>query len=178
MKRFIWAISVVALSALGACAQVRQTASIQEQTHFSAEDDGVKVPVNIPDDAWAILKSEHDVQGALEDAGFRPDQLPKTWFSASVVHLHSLDEKDLFVAAEGPLVGGNISQFWIFLGTDKGMKLVAEGATHDVFIRPARWRGYRIIELDGMTCCRVDTTWLRFEGGQYKDYRHVSKEIK
>lgn len=150
---------------------------VSEQTHFSAEDERVANPVKVPDNALAILREDAQVKGALDDAQLTATQLPQSWFSTSVIHLHNSIERDLFVEAEGPLVGANIRQFWIFADTPGGMKLVANGAAHDVTIHRVRWRGYRIIELDSMTCCRLDTTWLRLENGKYRDYRHHSRKL-
>jgi hypothetical protein len=152
--------------------------SMVEQTQFNAEDEAVKSPVRIPDDAWTILKADSYVQNVLENANLIPDQLSRSWFSAAIVHLHGDKEKDLLVMAEGELRGANISPFWVFMETPQGMKLVLNTSAHDVLIRSSRWHGYRVIEFDGMTCCEISRTWLRYENGEYRDFRHVTKEIK
>lgn len=148
------------------------------QTQFSAEDEAVKSPVSIPDDAWAILKVDSRVRNVLKDDNLWPDQMPRSWFSASIVHLHGDREKDLLVMAEGEMMGGNISPFWVFVDTPQGMKLVLNASAHDIFIRRSRWHGYRVIEFAGMTCCEISRTWLRYENGAYRDYRHSTEEIK
>ena len=150
----------------------------QEQTQFSAEDETVKSPVPIPDDAWAILKAERYVQNVLESVNLTPDLLPRSWFSAAIVHLHGDKEKDLIVMAEGEMTGGNISPFWVFLDTPQGMKLVLNTSAHDVSIKHSQWHGYRVIEFSGATCCEISRTWLRYENGEYRDYRHSTKGIK
>jgi hypothetical protein len=177
MKRSIVVLLLLVLRIVGSSAQAR-TSLPPEQSHFSAENEGVKSPVRIPDSAWAILKADERVKNVLADENLSADQLPRSWFSAAVVHLHSADEKDIFVAAEGELMGANISPFWLFLDTPQGMKLVLQTSAHDEIIRPERWHGYRVVELVGMTCCEISRTWLRYQNGQYRNYRKTTEDIK
>jgi hypothetical protein len=118
------------------------------------------------------------VKSTAEDEGLSAEKLPRSWFSASVIHLRSKDEKDLFVAAEEKLRGANICPFWVFTDTPYGMKLVLSASAQDEWILNSRWRGYRNIELISMTCCEISRTWLRFEGGKYSEYRSSSEDNK
>jgi len=172
------ACALFALVASRCEVQERNTPPLREQTHFSAEDEAVNQPVTIPDDAWAQLKADEDVRNVLESEGLGTEQLPRSWFSAAVVHLHVPQEKDLVVLAEGKLVGGNIAPFWVFLETSQGMKLVAHASTHDLIIQSNRWHGYRTIEIIGMACCTVSEVWLRCDGEKYTDYRHLFTNSK
>lgn len=59
MRRIPAALFLVLLSTI--------LARAQEQMHFSAEEEGVQFPVQIPDDAWAILQGDEYVKGTLEN---------------------------------------------------------------------------------------------------------------
>lgn len=89
----------------------QSTPKRQEQTHFSAEDETVNHPVAIPAGVLAILARDELVHAALGDQKISPADIPPSWFSAAEIQLGNKDERDLIVAAEGPLVGGNISAF-------------------------------------------------------------------
>lgn len=147
------------------------------QTHFSVENAAVRKPVPIPDEVFAILKNA-DAAKRFEDDGKTPAEPQRSWFSAAVVHLQDATKNDLVVVAEAPIVGANVSTFWVFLDTPEGMKLALTAPVHDLFIRPPRWKGVRTIELDSMTCCVISTTLLRYENGQFREYRQLSKEIR
>ena len=83
----------------------------QEQTEFSAEDEGVKHPVPLPGEVLAILQRDDLVKNELKYDEKAPGKLPATWFSASEITLGSSGENDLIIAAEGPLVGANVDNF-------------------------------------------------------------------
>lgn len=112
MKSILCSLIVGAALALCSVA-VRSQAPQQhrEQTVFSAEDANVKNPVSIPNKVLAILRSDDRVKNELEYSGIAPENLPTSWFSASEIVLGSSGEKDLIVAAEGPLVGQMLTLF-------------------------------------------------------------------
>jgi hypothetical protein len=145
--------------------------------HFSAEDEAVQSPVTIPGDAWAILKADESVRTASENVQDSAIELPRSWFSAAVVHLRSPAEDDLLVEAEGKLRGANVNQFWVFLRTPAGMKLVVNGTAHDLQILTQRRNGYRMIELDSLTCCTISTTWLRYERGEFHVFKRKITKV-
>jgi len=159
-------------------AQNRPQAKSEEQAEFSAEDEGVKRPVRIPDPIWEMLGTDERVKNELEAENLTTDQLPRTWFSASVLHLHDGAERDLIVFGEQAMGGANIQPFWLFVETPKGPKLLLFAGAHDVRILGQRWKGYREIELLSATCCTVSTTILRFDGEKYVAYRETSQAIK
>ena len=80
-----------------------------EQLQFSAEDEGVKRPVKIPEEVLAILRKDKLVHNVLEDQELTAEKLPSAWFSAAECRLGSSRQKDLIVTAVGPLVGANIN---------------------------------------------------------------------
>jgi hypothetical protein len=178
MTKYCVALLLLAAGCLTmADAQTRSSTTHVEQTQFSAEDDAVQSPVRIPDDAWAIITSDRNTK-IYQDDGVTPAEPKRSWFSAAVVHLQNSARNDLLIAAEGPLSGGNIETFWIFLDTPNGMRLVLTAGAHDLIIHNTRRNGYRTIELDSVTCCRISTTMLRYERGEYREYRNVAKNIQ
>lgn len=149
-----------------------------EQTHFSAEDAGVKHPVPLPSQVVEILRRDELVRDVLENRNMTPDNLPASWFSASEITLGSLGEKDLIVAAEGPLVGGNVDTYWVFIRKDKGYVLVLTIPTHDLIVKSSRFGGYRNLEVLAATASTVTTVYLRFDGRQYREYSAKTEDIK
>jgi hypothetical protein len=148
------------------------------QTHFSAENDKVARPAVITADAWKILQRDSLVKDILEDENLTVDQIPQSWFQASVVHLASSAEKDLLVIANPPLAGGNVTTFWVFCQTPQGMKLVLTAPAHDLFIHSSRTNGHRDIELVAMTAIRIMTGKYRFDGTQYQMVKSTDEPIK
>ena len=162
--RFEGGIALLALvSAFGAT---------PEQLHFSAEDEQVERPISIPKGVAAILRSDEDVRETREDEPTSATgQIPPSWFSASVVHLDGVDEKDIVVMATGALRGANITTFWVFRPTNRGYELTFKAYEHDLIITNKHWKGYRVIETDSMTAVLIRTAWYRLEGGQYKVFK-------
>jgi hypothetical protein len=150
-----------------------------EQTHFSAEDKGVRSPVPIPADAWAILKADERTRIYLDDKDpSKAAEIQRSWFSATVVHLRNTGEEDLVVAAEGPLAAGETETFWVFMQTSQGMKLVVAATTQGLTILNDRYKGVRMIDLTAATCCEVTTSSWRYEDGEFRQFSQVSKAIK
>src|SRR5579871_5472854 len=90
------------------------------QTDFSAEDEGVKSPVTIPPEVMVILGEDDMVKDQMENEEPRPAELPQSWFSASEVRLGPTTAGGLVVQATGPLVGGNVVVFWVFMQSKAG----------------------------------------------------------
>ncbi len=152
--------------------------SNREQTHFCAEDTGVKHPVPIPNDVLAILRRDDRVKNELEYAGIAPENLPRSWFSASEIALGTSREKDLIIAAEGPLVGANVNTFWVFIDHGKSYELTLTLPAHDLTVNNTRTNGYRDLEAMGATAVKVTTTSYRFDGRQYTLYSSKTEDIK
>jgi hypothetical protein len=91
-----------------------------------------------------------------------------TWFSAAFVHLHGAIGNDLVVQGEGPMMGANVTEFWVFAETARGPKLVLKVPAHDLLIRETESGGYRIIEASAITAAtHVSTLTYRFDGNHY-----------
>jgi hypothetical protein len=172
--KFAIAISLICMCCLPSLGQHKSA----EQTHFSAEDDHVAHPAQVPSDAWKILQEDSLVKDILEDEKLTADQLPRSWFQSSVVHLDGPSEKDLLVIADGKLAGGNVTTFWLFMQTPQGMKLVLNAPAHDLIIHSSRINGHRDVELVGMTAIRIMTGKYRFDGTQYQLVKSTDYPIK
>jgi hypothetical protein len=150
----------------------------QEQRHFSAEDEGVKNPSEIPNDVMAILRTDKLVQNVAEDENIPLERIPAKWFSASRIRLGSDEANDLIVVAEGPLAGGNVDVFWVFIQQNQTFKLALVFPAHDLIVKNARSHGYRDIEAMGATAITVTTVRFKFDGAVYKEYTSKTKDIK
>ena len=151
----------------------------REQTHFSAEDAGVQHAVKIPAEVMVILRNDERVRNALEWENLKPEALPGSWFSVAVVHLGPPHELDYIVAAaEGPMVGTNISPFWVVVHNARGYKLVLALSAHDLEVGSVRANGYRDLKTYGMTASTITTVHFRFDGSEYKESSEKTENIK
>jgi hypothetical protein len=165
--------------ALPACAQAGKSPHNEiVQTHFSAEDEGVKSPVMIPPEVMVILGEDDIVKRQMENEEPRPAELPQSWFSASKLRLGPTRTDALIVQATGPLVGGNVVVFWAFIQFQVGWKLGLMIPAHDLIVTQTRFNGYRNLEAGAMTCCTITTARFRFDGRVYKRYFSKTEDIK
>ena len=148
------------------------------QTHFSAEDEGVKSPETLPSEVMQILGEDDRVKNQIENEEPRPAHAPQSWFSASNIQLGPAKTNDLIVQAAGPLVGANVVVFWIFIHQHDEWNLALMIPAHDLIVTPTHFNGYRNIETDGMTCCTITTVRFRFDGREYKRYFSKVEDIK
>jgi hypothetical protein len=149
-----------------------------EQLHFSAEDEGVRHPVAIPTEVLAILGKDEMVKDILEDQNVSADTMPPSWFSASVVHLSANDEADLIVEGEPPVVGANITPFWVFCATDHGYELVLTARAHDLEVKKRRWKGHHVIVMSGETAVVFTGVEFRWNGNRYTEFREKSENLR
>lgn len=150
----------------------------KEQTHFSAEDQSVEQPVTIPAEVLALLAQDQEVGAALAGQNITAPTPPQSWFSAARVHLGAKGETDLIIAAEGPLVGANISPFWVFVHASNGYKMALFLSAHDLIVKRTRSHEYCDLESDGMTSSAITTVQFRFDGNVYKEYSEKTDDIK
>jgi hypothetical protein len=142
-----------------------------EQRQFSAEDESVQVPVAIPQGIRKNLAGDEMVREATSYDHIDPEEFPAAWFSASMVHLGSSIEEDFVLVGRGPMVGANITQFWVFRATTRGYRLVLQASAHDLIVMNKVRNGFREIELLSATGIAVRTVLLRFDGERYKVVR-------
>lgn len=175
--RWLVASFLVVFLVCGQEAAMGKGSSKSEQTHFSAEDSGVTKPVAIPEDVLAILREDDTVRLALKDGSTPAEKLPLSWFSASVIHLSGSDKSDLLVKGEAPILGANVTTFWIFGATDHGHELVLTAPAHDLVLQSARWKGHREIQMMSATASNVSTVLYRFDGKRYAAFQEKSEQI-
>jgi hypothetical protein len=151
----------------------------KEQTHFSAEDAAVQRPVKIPAGVMAILRNDERVRNELEWENLKPEALPGSWFSVAEVHLGPAHELDYIVAAAvGPMVGANISPFWVIVHDLHGYKLALSLSAHDLEVGRTRAHGYRGLTIYSMTASTITTVHFRFDGSEYKESSEKTEDIK
>jgi hypothetical protein len=148
------------------------------QTQFSAEDEGVKSPVTIPPEVMAILGEDDMVKEQMKNEKSRPAELPQSWFSASKIRLAPTTADGLIVQATGPLVGGNVVVFWVFIQSQNGWRLALMIPAHNLIVTQTRFNRYRNLEADAMTCCTITTARFRFDGREYRRYFSKTEDIK
>jgi hypothetical protein len=152
-----------------------------EQTHFSAEDEGVKHPVSIPADVMTILRVDESVRNAiahLESDGVASNELTAKLFSASQIALGSSGQEDLIVVAEGPLRGANETTFWVFIHGGEGYTLAFKFFAHDLIVKESRSNGHRDLEMLEATAATVTDISFRFDGHEYKLFSSKMEQIK
>jgi hypothetical protein len=182
MKRLMMRIPVFLAVGLmlsvtfGAVPQSTQTLG-SEQTEFSAEYEAVKKPAKIPDDVLALLRQDDRVKNALEDGKIPPGELPTSWFAASAIHLSGPGEPDLIVAAEGPLMGADVEDFWVFCHTEHGYKLVLNVPTHNLIVKETYWKGHREIETSAETAKVFTSVLFRWDGKKYVEFQEKSHNL-
>jgi hypothetical protein len=152
--------------------------SLAEQAHFSADDESVQRPGSVPEGVLQILRRDRDVLNVLKCEHLPAEQLPASWFRASETHLDGPNETDMIVIAAGPLIGANVTTFWVFRPTAQGYELVLLVATHDLSIKKHRSHGYRDILARRQTAIEFVSILYRFDGKQYQPYRTKSGPIR
>jgi hypothetical protein len=174
--RVLWLFVVAAGIAMIAAGQ--SGTRVKEQTHFSAEDASVQHPVRIPAEVMAILRNDERVRNVLESENLRPDALPEPWFSVAEVHLGPPHEVDYIVAGEGPMMGANISPFWVVIHNANGFRLALFLGAHDLEVGRTRSNGYQGLTTYGATASTVTTVHFRFDGSEYKESSEKTENIK
>ncbi len=148
----------------------------ERELRFSAEHQAVGKPVHIPEDVAAILRKDELVRTAAEHEG--ADSAPISWFSAFLVHLSASRRPDLLVIAEGPLMGSNVTTFWVFRGNKHGHRLVLTAPAHDLILKKSYSNRHRDIELVSLTAVQISRVLLRYDGQTYQPYRSTSERIQ
>jgi len=165
-KRFGVTLLTLLVVCSAATAQ-RSGSHPSEQSHFSAEVEGVDKPVTLPQDVVAILRTDEMVRSGIEDENLPPEKMPLSWFSAWAIHLSNSGRVDLVVVGKPPLAGANVTTFWVFRSMPHGYELVLSAPAHDLAVMNTRSKGYRDIELISMTAVQISSILCRFDGERY-----------
>ena len=170
MKNVLNAL-VLALSFAGSASpQAQPHGSNPEQLVFRAEDKAVDHPVPLPRDVFDILVRAGVVPPHFEDGrAVTPENVPPSWFSASIVHLAGRKEKDLLVMGIGGIREGNVTSFWIFRPEAKTFQLLLAGSVAlRLEIKETRSHGYRDIDITSLGAVDEMTSHLRYRDGSYQ----------
>lgn len=152
--------------------------AVGEQSRFSAVDENVKRPVDLPPGVVAILAKNAGVKDVIESLGLPPERLPLSWFLASEIHLSGRNEKDLVVVGTGAIMGANVTTFWIFRPRHGGFELLLDAAPAlELVIKDSRSHGYRDVELSAATAVTASTVLLKFDGRGYRMYSNSLEPI-
>lgn len=149
-----------------------------EQRQFSAEDESVRNPMPIPESVRRILAADEMVRDAASFNHIAPEDFPEAWFSASAVHLGSANEQDLILVGRGPMLGADITQFWVFRATTREYRLVLQAGAHDLIVLNKVRNEFREIELLSATASAARTVPLRFDGERCKVVRDNWESIQ
>lgn len=189
-----WRNLIPLVAIVGVCASVTasqnpRSVARQEQTHFSAEqaDVGVPVqrPVDLPDSALQVLRTDKRVAICRGEENL-PNGIPARWFIASEIHLDGPDEVDLIVQPrmidENPtenrcLFGANIAPFWVLRQAPPGYTLVLEIDAHDLKVRATRSKGYRDIAAYAGFGGNEHSVLYKFDGKKYESYQRKSEPV-
>jgi hypothetical protein len=141
-----------------------------EQLVFRAGEKAVDHPVPLPRDVFDILVRAGVVPPHFEDGrAVTPENVPPSWFSASIVHLAGKKEKDLLVMGIGGIREGNVTSFWIFRPEGKTFQLLLAGSVAlRLEIKETRTHGYRDIDITSLAAVDEMTSHLRFRDGSYQ----------
>jgi hypothetical protein len=96
-----------------------------------------------------------------------PGTRPQSWFSASRIHLNGGKRADLVVVGNPPLLGANITTFWVFRASEHERELVMTWAAHDLRVQNTSHNGYRDLTLASATAVEVSYFVLHFDGKKY-----------
>jgi hypothetical protein len=119
---------------------------LKEQRGFGAEEQHFRRPFALPHSILDILSREDMVKGALEDKDVAPEQLPASWFQASVVHLAVPAEEDIVVKGVCPVCGANVAPFWVFRPAGTGYEKILFAGGLGLQVKQHRTNGYLDIE--------------------------------
>lgn len=158
---------------------IRQSASLpcKSQMQFTIEDgteNSIQCPVTMNQAMLQALMNDELVKQTMTSEGMV--HLPATWFLATTIELTSSQERDLLVIGQGPLLGANVSPFWILRPQGSKWQTILAGApAHDLLITSHRTMGYRDIELISITATTIFTNVLKFDGSNYR-FAHGQKD--
>lgn len=152
--------------------------SRREQKHFSAEDDSVQSPASLPASILNLLAQDEDLKELLADEKLEIGRVAKAWFMSSIVHLRKSDQRDIVVIGQGPILGANVTTFWVFRSVGNEYRLVLNAPAHDLVIKNSRTNDYLDIEIIAATVDRVSTTTFKFDGTKYEPASTKTERIR
>ena len=107
------------------------------------------------------------VVDSLQERGVRPEELPASWFKASVIHLAGSTEQDVVVMGNCPVCGANEAPFWVFRPVGTGYGPVFFGNGLALSVSKHRSNGYLDLETSLLVMQKPWTGVWHFNGSKY-----------
>jgi hypothetical protein len=106
-------------------------------------------------------------------------KLTREGLEATVVHLHSPNERDLVVVGSGaPFIGANVGPYWVIRDLPTGPEVVLSTIALGLDIQKTTSNGFRSVEASSATAGEVFTTTFHFNGEKYVVFQRGSERIK
>jgi len=135
---------------------------------FSAEGDAPYPTAKIPQSVLRKLEEDEQVQETIaEEGGFQKVHL-RRWFQAVKVPLTSTGECDLVVKGVGPILGANVTTFWVFRVKGGKATMLLKVSAHDLDIAAVSQNGYLGIDAASSTASTVSITSFVMKNGSYR----------
>jgi len=148
----------------------------REQARFSAGDEKVENPISMPAGVADLLGKDPFVRTTMEQQGVAADRFPFAWFQVSEVHLAGPDERDVVVVGYGPLLGANITTFWLYRPVKDGYELLLKPSAYLLHIKESRSHDYRDIEVSSATSTMTTISTLKYDGRRYRVEKALQHE--
>lgn len=148
-----------------------------EQTGFGAEGDFDR-PVALSAAALEALRAflnNEEFRDCAEQEGISPNDISRSWFSASEIRLTKSPASGLIVRGEAACMhGAHIVDFWVLAKSKDGYRIVFQGRADALRVLPTRTNGYRDLELVIITAAgaNIDNVQLHYEKGEYRPVGH------
>jgi hypothetical protein len=155
-----------------------KAASLDEQTHFSVEQEIVPVqrPEPITEELLRVLRTDDLVlkvtRGCPVAADAGNSKIEASWFVASKIHLNGRDEIAFVILPKKPCMNGaNVGPFWIARQVAKnGYRLILDAGGLGLDVLSTKHNGYSDIEVRSATAASVSTVIFRFDGQTYRKF--------
>jgi hypothetical protein len=144
-----------------------------ERRAFSAEGPGGEHTIAMPDPILAKLGQDQDVTILVSpDAKFS-----SSWFRAAEVDLKE-GERDVVVIGEYPVLGANVTTFWIFGPEASGFPLLLKVVAHTIQANNDRSHGYRNIVAMSVIGAKIKDSTFKFDGKRYSHAKTKTISIR
>lgn len=173
-RQFFPILALVGLMVSGAVAQAPKQGS---EWHFSAENDGSYPSAEIPVTVLRLISHDEGVRNLLDRQKPPQKTVPRAWLSASKVHLKNKDESDIVVQGTGPMLGANVTTFWVFRLNGDNADLLSEIVAHDLIIRLPRKDGYLTVDAVSATASSVTTVSFQMKNGKYAKWLQNTEKL-
>lgn len=173
-RLFVLALVLVAFGVRGTAAQ-----SPKQETkwHFSAENDGSYPSTEIPVAVLQLISRDEGVRNLLGAQQPPRMEVPRAWLSASKVRLTDRDESNIVIQGIGPILGANVTTFWVFRVKGDNADILLEVVAHDLIIGPPRKEGYLMVDAVSATASSVTTASFQMENGKYAKWREKTEKL-